>query len=111
MKRILAGALCLLATPALAQAQSDSLPQAMLGTWCLEKGDELGELFRRCARGESGGGTMQPHAMFSKNESRVKSVEGESATSWWGPGIFRNFPTTLYRWRFSGDGQALRRMR
>src|SRR5260221_4539561 len=100
MKRILAGALCLLATPALAQAQSDSLPQAMLGTWCLEKGDELGELFRRCARGESGGGTMQPHAMFSKNDSRVKSVEGESANSWWVSVICPKIPDRLYRWAF-----------
>jgi hypothetical protein len=103
-------ALVALAThDARAQAQSDSLPQAMLGTWCPQKDDKQGTPMKRCAPGSPNVIRMMPHAMDTKSggRCRVVSVKTLSATRWTVAFDCEAEPDRTYGWQFFRAGVTL----
>jgi hypothetical protein len=73
-------AVAAIVTPARA---ADSLPSAMLGTWCTQPDDSQGTPMKRCAPGAPDAINMRRDAMVSKDDRcRVVSVTTKSATRW-----------------------------
>jgi len=107
MKRLLAIAALVtaLATPA---GAADSLPSAMLGTWCTQPDDAQGTPMKRCAPGAPDAISMTPHAMDSEGDRcRVVSVKTLEAARWLVSHVCDSQPSRTYGWTFFRDGETL----
>jgi hypothetical protein len=90
---------------------ADSLPQAMLGTWCTQEGDEARGM-KRCAPDTPHAITMRPWAMVNatdRGRCRVVSVTTLSATRWLVNVVCNDQPDRTYGWTFFRAGERLYR--
>jgi hypothetical protein len=105
---MLALLLALTVPAARSASAADSLPSAMLGTWCTQPDDAQGTPMKRCAPGAPDAISMTRHAMNSDREHcRIVSVTTKSATRWLVEHVCDSRLDRLYGWTFFRDGESL----
>lgn len=113
MKKVLtiAALVAALAAPAATEPiepVADSLPSAMLGTWCTQPVDAQGTPMKRCAPGAPDAISMTPHAMDSEGDRcRVVSVKTLEAARWLVSHVCHSQPGMRYGRTYFRDGESL----
>src|SRR5262249_17747049 len=98
----------LLAAIVTSASAADSLPSAMLGTWCTQEDDDRGTPMTRCAPGSPNVIRMTPHAMDTQDgRCRVVSVRTLSAARWVVTVECEAEPDRTYGWQFFRAGATL----